>query len=73
MQALNRTLQWDGENMQFTNIGNTDELPVTTVGEYSVKDGHPSFSSKQVNLNAKKTVEEFIKHNYRKGWVLPTS
>jgi len=73
LQALNRTLQWDGENMRFTNISDTDELPVTTVGEYTVKDGHPSFASKSVQLNAKKTVEEFIKHNYRKGWKLPTS
>jgi predicted dehydrogenase len=73
LQTLNRTLQWDGENMRFTNISDTDELPVTTVGEYTVTDGHPSFNSKSVNLNAKKTVEGFIKHNYRKGWKLTTS
>ncbi len=72
LQALNRTLQWDGDNMLFTNITDTDELPVTTIGEYTVADGHPSFKSKRENLNAKKTVEEFIKHSYREGWSLPT-
>ncbi len=70
LQALNRTLQWDGENMRFKNITDSDELPVTTAGEYTVKDGHPSFKPKQINLNAKKTVEGYIKHNYRKGWDL---
>lgn len=72
LQALNRVLKWDGENMQFTNISDTDELPVTTVGEYTVKDGHPSFGTKTAMLNAKKTVNEFIKHNYREGWNLST-
>ena len=71
LQALNRVLKWDGQNMQFTNISATDELPVTTVGEYTVKDGHPSFGTKTAKLNAKKTVDEFIKHNYRRGWNLP--
>jgi hypothetical protein len=56
--------------MRFTNISDSDELPVTTVGEYTVKDGHPSFGTKTAMLNAKKTVDEFIKHNYRKGWNL---
>jgi hypothetical protein len=73
LQALDRILQWDGENMRFTNISDTDELPVTTTGDFTVTDGHPTFTQKQVNLNAKKTVEEFIKHNYRKGWELPAS
>ncbi len=71
LQALNRTLKWDGDNMRFTNISATDVLPATTFGEYAVVDGHPTFKSKQVNLDAKKVVEEFIKHNYRDSWSLP--
>lgn len=71
LQSLNRTLQWDGENMQFTNISDSDELAITTTGEYTVVDGHPTFSKKTVRLNAKTTIQEFIKHNYRKGWTLP--
>ncbi|MBA7561860.1 Inositol 2-dehydrogenase/D-chiro-inositol 3-dehydrogenase [subsurface metagenome] len=71
LQSLNRELQWDGENMRFTNISGSDKLRVVSLDEFKVIDGHPHFNTKYVTLNAEETVQEYIKHNYRTGWSLP--
>ena len=71
LQSLNRELQWDGENMEFTNISDRDELKVVSSDEFKVIEGHPHFNTKHVTMNAKETVKEYIKHNYREGWTLP--
>ena len=60
LQGLNKTLEWDGANMRFTNIG--DEETIRTV----IKDGF-----KIHNGHAKAFAEELVKHNYREGWKLP--
>lgn len=71
LQDLKRELLWDGENMRFTNISDTDEIRVVTSDEFKVVDGHPHFNTQHASLNAKKAAEEYIKHTYRDGWVLP--
>ncbi|MCK5136704.1 MAG: Gfo/Idh/MocA family oxidoreductase [Bacteroidales bacterium] len=71
LQSLDRELQWDGDNMRFTNISGGDELRVVSSDEFKVIDGHPHFNTKYVTLNAEETVQEYIKHNYRDGWSLP--
>ncbi|MEN8156273.1 MAG: Gfo/Idh/MocA family oxidoreductase [Bacteroidota bacterium] len=68
LQSLDRELQWDGENMRFTNISERDELKIVSSDEFKVIDGHPHFNTKYVTLNAEETVKEYIKHNYREGW-----
>lgn len=72
MQPLNRILEWDGENMQFTNIGNNEEIRLMISEGFTVKNGHPSSNAKMSDpMNAKEFASELIKHNYRTGWNLP--
>ncbi|MCK4676728.1 MAG: Gfo/Idh/MocA family oxidoreductase [Bacteroidales bacterium] len=71
LQDLNRVLLWDGKNMRFTNISDTDEIRVVTSDSFEVIDGHPHFDTQRTTINAKQAAEEYIKHQYRYGWSLP--
>lgn len=68
LQDLKRELLWDGENMRFTNISETDKLKVVSSDKFHIIDGHPHFDTQYVTFDAKSTAEEYIKHTYRKGW-----
>lgn len=72
LQELNRELLWDGENMRFTNISDTDTIKIIEEDGFKIIDGHPTFDKKMRGpINAKQFAEELIKHNYREGWSLP--
>jgi predicted dehydrogenase len=71
LQGLNKALHWDGENMKFTNISDTEELKIVTADNFSVRDGHPTFDKQYKTFNAKAAATEYIKHVYREGWNLP--
>ena len=71
LQGLNKALKWDGENMRFTNISDTEELKIMLSDDFSVIDGHPTFDKKYKTENALTTSNEYIRHTYRQGWVLP--
>jgi predicted dehydrogenase len=72
LQDLNRTLRWDGENMQFTNISDTDTFQIMIKDGFEIKDGNPTFDKTMTDpINAKQFVAELIKHEYRAGWSLP--
>jgi predicted dehydrogenase len=71
LQALNKALKWDGENMKFTNISDNEELKIVTADNFSVHDGHPTFDKQYKTFNAKSAANEYIKHVYREGWSLP--
>lgn len=71
LQTLNKVLQWDGANMQFTNIGPEETLRIMTSSNFAVTDGHPSFTNKYTDpINAQQFARDMIKHNYREGWKL---
>lgn len=70
LQDLKRKLQWDGENMQITNISDDDEIRVVTSDKFNVIDGHPHFDTQYETIKAKPAAEEYIKHTYRDGWKL---
>lgn len=71
LQALNKELLWDGENMKFTNIKDDETLKIVIKDGFTIKDGHPSFNKDYTDpINAKQFAEELIKHNYRDGWKL---
>ncbi|MDH6341704.1 hypothetical protein M2480_000839 [Parabacteroides sp. PFB2-12] len=71
LQELHKELHWDGPNMRFTNIADTDELRIVIKDGFTIKDGHPSFNKEKTDpINAKAFAEELIKHNYRQGWNL---
>ncbi len=70
LQGLNRTLQWDGLNMRFTNIGENEELNLKQT-EMKVIDGDPKMTTIDHKVNALAYASELIKHTYRDGWTLP--
>ncbi|MDR1762942.1 MAG: Gfo/Idh/MocA family oxidoreductase [Dysgonamonadaceae bacterium] len=71
LQGLNKELLWDGPNMQFTNISDSDKFKITKADNFSIHNGHPTFNRDEQDINAKAFAEELIKHNYRTGWTLP--
>ncbi|WP_321345296.1 Gfo/Idh/MocA family oxidoreductase [uncultured Draconibacterium sp.] len=71
LHSLHRTLEWDGENMQFTNISDSDKIKVVTKDDFEVVDGDPRFNREFAEMNAKEMANEWINHTYRDGWELP--
>jgi len=71
LQALNKELLWDGENMKFTNISESDKFKITKADNFKIVDGHPTFNKDEADIVALPFAEELIKHNYRQGWSLP--
>lgn len=71
LQDLKRTLLWDGENMRFTNISDSDKIKVVTVDKFEVINGDPKFNRQHSEFNALEMSNELIKHTYRGGWSLP--
>ena len=71
LQGLFKELDWDGNNMQFTNIGDSEEISITQSDDFKIEDGHPSFDAPKLKFNAKSFAQELIKHTYREGWSLP--
>lgn len=71
LQDLKRELEWDGKNMQFTNISDNDKIRVVTSDKFAIIDGHPHFDTKHATINAKEAAENYIRHEYRDGWKEP--
>ncbi|EON77429.1 Myo-inositol 2-dehydrogenase [Lunatimonas lonarensis] len=71
LQGLHKTLEWDGDNMQFRNIHSSDKLRVIQSDRFSIKNGKPSFDKQVAELNAEAAAKEYIRHTYREGWTLP--
>lgn len=71
LQDLKRELKWDGENMKFLNISDSDVIRVVTSDKFEVINGHPHFDTKTATINAREAAESYIKHNYRAPWNLP--
>jgi hypothetical protein len=72
LQGLNKVLEWDGPNMQFTNLTDTEKVRTCIEDAFSIKDGHPTFNKKWTDpMPAKAFAAELIKHTYRNGWSLP--
>ena len=73
LQSLNKTLEWDGINMQFKNIDDHEKIRLMISDGFTIKAGHPSFNARMSDMiNAKEFSAELIKHNYRVGWNLPS-
>ena len=72
LQALNKELEWDGINMKFTNISDSETIRTVIEDGFKIEDGHPTFAKTWTDpMNAKAFSEELIKHTYREGWKLP--
>ncbi|MFN8240958.1 MAG: Gfo/Idh/MocA family oxidoreductase [Bacteroidales bacterium] len=72
LQGLNKELLWDGEKMEFTNIGPDENVRICVKDGFSIEDGHPSFQRDYTPpMNARQFAAEMVKHTYRAGWTLP--
>lgn len=72
LQALNQELNWDGQNMTFTNIPPDATIRTVIKDGFQIKDGHPTFDKTMTDpVNALAYSKELIKHTYRDGWKLP--
>lgn len=69
--GLQRELKWDGENMRFTNISDTDKIKICNYDDFKVIDGDPRFDRRYAEFNAKEMAEEWVKHTYHNGYSLP--
>ncbi len=72
LQGLNKELIWDGPNMQFSNIKDTEEFNVITTNQFAMVDGKPKWNTKRIKLNAQQAAKEYISRTYREGWKLPS-
>lgn len=70
LQDLKKKLEWDGEAMEITNIGPSEEIRVVTSDKFDVVDGDPKFDTQYVTMNAKEASQQYIKPVYRDGWKL---
>lgn len=72
LQELYKELEWDGEKMEFTNIGDDENIRIVIEDGFNITDGHPTFNKTMTDpINAKAFAAELVKHNYRDGWSLP--
>jgi len=72
LQSLDKILEWDGENMRFTNIGDDETIKMVIRDNFGMKDGRPRFVKDWTDLiNAKEFAAELVNHTYRDGWKLP--
>ena len=72
LQTLNKELDWDGQNMQFTNITDDEKIRIVESDDFHIEDGDPKFDTKYTDpIPAKDFAAELIKHTYRKPWSLP--
>lgn len=72
LQELNKELEWDGENMQFTNINPNEHLRIIIEDGFKIEDGHPTFSQEVTDpINALQFANSLINKRYREPWSLP--
>ena len=72
LQDLNMELDWDGENMEFTNIPEDATIRSVIHDGFTIKDGHPTFNKTYTQpINARAFAKELIKHTYQNGYKLP--
>ncbi len=72
LQGLNKVLEWDGPNMKFTNLTDSEMIKTVISDDFEIRDGHPTFKKTWTDpVSAKDFAAELIKHNYRAPWSLP--
>jgi hypothetical protein len=71
LAALNRILKWDGENMQFTNIGPEETIRLPKTVNLDVINNVPRYNVEwQEEVNALAYANSLIKRDVRPGWEL---
>ena len=68
LQALNRELEWDGQNMQVTNIKANEKINLVTSHQYRIVNRKPSFKTNHEETSALEFCNSMIRRKYRDGW-----
>ncbi len=68
LQGLNRILEWDGENIEITNIDTDEKIKILKSHQYKRIKGRARFYDDWEEFNALESAREWIKHAYRNGW-----
>lgn len=72
LQELDKELEWDGENMEFTNINPNEYIRIIKEDGFKIEDGHPTFTQDVTDpINALQFANGLINKRYRQGWSLP--
>ena len=72
LQELNQVLEWDGENMKFTNIPEGAKIRTMIKDGFEIHDGHPTFNKTYTEpVDANEYAAGLVKKVYREGWTLP--
>jgi hypothetical protein len=72
LKDLHKVLDWDGQNMKFTNIGADETIRTVIKDGFKIENGDPSFDKTWTEpSNALAYAAELINHTYRDGWKLP--
>ncbi|MFV0506345.1 MAG: Gfo/Idh/MocA family protein [Bacteroidales bacterium] len=66
LQSIGRRLEWDGENMRFKNITNSDRLSISDASAVQMEFGDTK--AKTINPYADEMASEWLRHKYRDGW-----
>jgi predicted dehydrogenase len=70
LAGLNRILEWDGENMQFTNIDPEEKLVLPKTVSLDVINDVPRYNTERIEVNALEYANSLIKRPRREGWEL---
>ena len=72
LQGLNMVLDWDGENMRFTNIPKDATVQSVIKDGFHINEGHPTFDKTWTDpVDANAFAAELVKHTYQNGYSLP--
>ena len=72
LQDLGQWLDWDGENMKFTNIPASAKIRSVVEDKFKITDGNPTFDRVYSDpVDANEYAAKLIKPVYRQGWKLP--
>ncbi len=70
LAALNRILKWDGENMEFTNIGPDETIGIPKSVVINNNNGNPRYKKEWMEVNALEYAKNLINRERREGWEL---
>jgi predicted dehydrogenase len=70
LSGLRRILEWDGENMQFTNINQGEKIGLPKFVQLDDDSGVPKYRSEYEEVDALEYAQNLIKRKPRDGWEL---
>jgi predicted dehydrogenase len=71
LKGLNKMLQWDGQKMNFRNIGPNEVMEVVKHNGFQMRNGLPEWNVQHEQFNGLQAATEYIRHTYQNGWHLP--